>query len=70
MFARKFAEVRYLAREWAMQPLLISEWDDCVGVLNLFSVQPEIVLGGRRDRGKLELEPCVNIPLEYFRRLQ
>lgn len=70
MFARKYSQVRCMAREWQIQPVLIVQWDDCIAHANLFDIPPVIVMGGRRDRGRLEIEPCVDIPLAYFKQIK
>lgn len=70
LFARKFSQLRCMAREWGVQPVLVSEWDDCIGYVNLFHVEPVICMGGRTDRGKNEAEPVVDISLAYFRQIK
>lgn len=69
MFGRKLAEVRMLSYYMGLEPVLISQWDDAIGWLNLRNITPSVVLGGRTDRGRNETEPCVDIPLEYFIRI-
>lgn len=66
MFGRKFAEVKMLARYMGLSSLLVSQWDDRVGYICLDNIQPPVVIGGRTDRGKIETEPCVDIPIDWF----
>ena len=66
MFGKKFAEVKMLGQYMGLSTLLVSQWDDKVGYISLDYIQPPVVIGGRKDRGRIETEPCVNIPLDWF----
>jgi len=68
----KVIRAKELARETGKPAFLIVKWTDHVGWMDFQEIRADewpIEIGGRSDRGDpQDLEPCVMIPIRFFKR--
>jgi hypothetical protein len=69
--AAKISALNAVAAVIKAKPLLIVQWTDCAGWLDTTTATGDQGTGGRADRSDpMDVEECIYIPVNQFRRLR
>lgn len=68
MSGMKYLRLKQYAETFGVKSSIVVEFTDCVGIVGINDVEPDLVAFGRTSnfRDEFEVEPCISIPCENF----